>query len=96
MAYAAVSDVWFAFLVFGRILLRKTGLSAPIYFVALRKFRFNPLRGLVVSQSSNFTFTILLQILYGSKSKFALQKQKNRYAVFFHAVLGIFSLLVSL
>jgi hypothetical protein len=29
-------------LVFGRILLRKTGLSAPICFAALRKFRFNP------------------------------------------------------
>jgi hypothetical protein len=27
-------------------LLRKTGLSAPIYFAVLRKFRFKPLRGI--------------------------------------------------
>jgi hypothetical protein len=40
----------------------------------------------VVFDFSSFTFTILLQTLHGSKSKFASQKQKNRYAVFFQAV----------
>jgi hypothetical protein len=34
-----------AHLKYGRILLRKTALSAPICFAALRKFRFNRLRG---------------------------------------------------
>jgi hypothetical protein len=37
-------DILFAFSVFGRILLRKTALSAPICFATLRKFRFNRLR----------------------------------------------------
>jgi hypothetical protein len=35
---------------------------------------------------SNLTFTDLLQAIHNSKSKFALREQKNRYAVFFHAV----------
>jgi hypothetical protein len=36
--------------------------------------------------NSNFTFTTLLQALHGSKSKFTLQKYKNRYEVFFRTV----------
>jgi hypothetical protein len=54
LAYAAGSGVWFeivfAVLVFGRTRYA-VGLSAPICFAALCKFRFNPLRGFVVSQS---------------------------------------------
>jgi hypothetical protein len=47
LAYAAESggwfEVWFDFLVFGRTRYA-VGLSAPICFATLRKFRFNPLR----------------------------------------------------
>jgi hypothetical protein len=64
LAYAAVGDVWFdvwfAFLVFGRTRFA-VGLSAPICFASLRKFRFNPLRGFVVSQQFYFyNFAIIL------------------------------------
>jgi hypothetical protein len=40
--FALMSGLLFRFL--GASPLRGVGLSAPIYFAALRKFRFNPLR----------------------------------------------------
>jgi hypothetical protein len=44
LAYAAAGGVCFAVWFLGASPLRGVGLSAPIYFAALRKFRFNPLR----------------------------------------------------
>jgi hypothetical protein len=44
----------------------------------------------------SFTFTILLQAPHGGKTKFTLQKSKNRAAVFSMRFLGIFSLFIFL
>jgi hypothetical protein len=45
--------------------LRGVGLSAPIYFAALRKFRFNPLRG--IRSGKALGLPDLMKKLYPSK-----------------------------
>jgi hypothetical protein len=60
LAYAADFCVCFDICFLGASPLRGVGLSAPIYFAALRKFRFNPLRLAYAPASGFYIHGVLL------------------------------------